>query len=212
MSLMMVFSFIKYSDILYYYPGLRPPLLCCVPQKLDKKKRKMRYTTKEKLSIIKKYKDGIGSTTLSKETGIEGRQILEWVRKYERHGKKGLEISHLKRHSEETKKQAVYDLLENRLSLRIVCEKYDLSRRTLRTWKKKALDLMGEQRLEALQVVQNESFMGRKRLKEPETELEKLKLELEYLRAENALLKKAKALVEEKEALRAKSGRGSSKN
>ena len=172
----------------------------------------MRYTTKEKLSIIKKYHDGIGSTTLSKETGIEGRQILEWVWKYDKYGEEGLKFHQSKHHSEETKKRAVCDLLENNLSLRIVSEKYGLSRWTAKSWKKKALESMEARRLKDIQAEQAEAYMRRIKTKKPETELERLKLELEYLRAENALLKKAKALVEEKEALRAKNGQGSSKN
>jgi len=103
-------------------------------------------------------------------------------------------------------------LLENNLSLRIVSEKYGLSRWTAKSWKKKALESMEARRLKDIQAAQAEAYMRRKKTKKPERELEGLKLELEYLRAENALLKKAKALVEEKEALRAKNGQGSSKN
>lgn len=167
----------------------------------------------ERLRIVQEARSGKTVKVLSKESGLHESLIKEWVRKYERYGRKGLQPRPRLQVSGKFREEIVQLFLEKGIPLSQIVVDYRLNRSTVEKWIRKARN----QGYVALHENHRcghsiEKPMGRPRKKEPQTELEKLQMENLYLRAENALLKKVKALVEAKEARARMNGHKPSKN
>jgi len=178
-------------------------------ERLKRKNQKHSYS--EKIKVVELYKQGNGSTTISKALQISKSVVEAWLRVYRTKGVLGFEKPAKQILSIDLKEQVVRDVLENCLSFASVALKYGISQSAAYQWVK----LVKEEGFSSLKVTQQgrpPKDMGRPKQKQPETELEKLEAELRYLRAENAYLKKVRALVQER--LLRESGKqpGSSKN
>jgi transposase len=171
-----------------------------------------KHTFEEKLDIVSQVKKGMPILRISRERHIREGMILEWVRKYDLYGEKGLLKQPYIRPTADFKEEVARIVIEKAVPLTEVVLQYGVSKSALESWVKSV-------RLEGYAVLHQQKNCGRppkvmKRSKKPEsgTELEKLQVENARLRAENALLKKVKALVQEREARERMSGQKPSKN
>lgn len=165
---------------------------------MEKLKRKnLKHSYSDRIKVIELYKQGYGSTHISKLLHISDTVVKTWLRIYRAKGVLGFEKSGKHILSIYLKEQVVRDVLENSLSFRSVSLKYGISQSAAYQWVK----LVKEEGFSSLKLTQQgrpPKDMGRPKKKQPETELEKLEAELRYLRAENAYLKKVRALVQER--------------
>ena len=165
---------------------------------MEKTKRKnLKYIYSDKIKVVELYKQGNGSTSISKALQISESVVEAWLRVYGAKGILGFEKPPKQMLSVDLKEQVVRDVLENLLSFPSVALKYGISQSAAYQWVK----LVKEEGFSSLKVTQQgrqPKDMGRPKKKQPETELEKLEAELRYLRAENAYLKKVRALAQER--------------
>lgn len=171
-----------------------------------------KHTFAEKLNIVSQVKNGKPILRISRERHIGEKMILEWVRKYNLYGEKGLLKQPNIRATADFKEKVVRIVIEKKVSLVQAVLQYGVSKTALERWVKSV-------RVEGYGVLHQQKNRGRapKAMRksnkhEPETELEKLQAENARLRAENALLKKVTALVREREARERMSGQKPSKN
>lgn len=165
---------------------------------MEKIRRKnLKHSYSDKIKVVELYKQGYGSTHISKMLNINVTVVKTWLCIYRSKGVVGFEKAQKRLLSIDLKEQVVRDVLENLLSFPSVALKYGVSQSAAYQWVK----LVKEEGFSSLKVTQQgrpPKDMGRPRKKQPETELEKLEAELRYLRAENAYLKKVRALVQER--------------
>lgn len=161
------------------------------------KRTNLKHIYSDKIKVVELYKQGYGSTSISKLLHISETVVKTWLRIYRAKGVLGFEKPPKQLLSVDLKEQVVRDVLENLLSFPSVALKYGISQSTAYQWVK----LVKEEGFSSLKVTQQgrpPKDMGRPKKKQPETELEKLEAELRYLRAENAYLKKVRALAQER--------------
>jgi len=161
------------------------------------KRKNRKHSLSEKLKVIELYQSGYGSTAISRELCVPLTIVKNWIRVYQEHGVKGLEIKRCKTLSPILKVQAVREVIDKSLSFETVALKYQVSISAVYTWVQR-VKLHGYATLSSIKTGRPTNVMGRPTKKAPETELEKLQEELRYLRAENAYLKKLRALVQER--------------
>lgn len=171
----------------------------------------MKHDQLERLSIVQDLKKGRPYSYIKREYGVDIKDAQMWLMRYERDGEEGLKDLSRTHPTDDLKRQVIYEIVNNHLSLSMAAFKYNLSRTTVRRWKRKFRE-GGFYKLLETKKKGRRQVMPRPKKKEPETELERLRLRVEYLEAENALLKKVKALVEERESQRQKIGQKPSKN
>lgn len=165
---------------------------------MEKLKRKnLKHSYSDKIKVVELYKQGYGSTSISKLLNISVTVVKSWLCVYRANGVLGFEKPPKQLLSVDLKEQVVRDVLENLLSFPSVALKYGISQSAAYQW----IKLVKEEGFSSLMVTQQgrpPKDMGRPKKKQPETELEKLEAELRYLRAENAYLKKVRALAQER--------------
>ena len=166
-----------------------------------------RHTIEERLEAVRRCLLGKSAKQVSKELGIKGHYIYEWVERYRMYGKKGLKRQTYHEWSFEEKREIVFAYQEKGVPLHTVSSRYRVGQGTVSKWAKAVRDRGYEALMERKRKGRPPKDMGRPRKKEPETELEKLRAENERLRTENALLKKVQALVAERIAREEGSGR-----
>jgi transposase len=165
---------------------------------MEKLKRKnLKHSYSDKMSVLKLYNKGYGSTHISKELHICDTVVQTWLRIYRSKGVCGFDKQPTQRLSTDLKEQVVLDVLNNSLSFQSVALKYGISQSSAYQWVK-LVKQEGFSSLKEIKLGRPVKIMGRPKKKQPETELEKLEEELRYLRAENAYLKKVRALVQER--------------
>jgi transposase len=171
-----------------------------------------RHTFEEKLDIVSQVKKGNPIRRIALGCHIREGMILEWVRKYDRYGERGLHKQPNIRATNEFKEAVVRQVIEKSVPLPLVVLQYGVSKTALESWVRQ----VRTKGYSALHPPDKRGrppkVMGRPKKREPETELEKLRVENTRLRAENALLKKVKALVEGRKACERMSGRKPSKD
>lgn len=99
--------------------------------------RKVKYSLIEKLKAIEEYiSDEKGDTQKIHELSIDQSTFYEWVRKYNHNGLESLKASATnKYYSDSVKITAVTDYLDEKGSLRNICEVYKISSTyVLRNW------------------------------------------------------------------------------
>jgi transposase-like protein len=165
---------------------------------MEKIRRKnLKHSYSDKIKVVELYKQGYGSTSISKLLHISETLVVTWLRIYRAKGVLGFAKPAKQILSIDLKEQVVRDVLENLLSFPSVALKYGISQSAAYQWVK----LVKEEGFSSLKLTQQgrpPKDMGRPKKKHPETELEKLEAELRYLRAENAYLKKVRALAQER--------------
>ncbi len=161
------------------------------------RRKNLKHNYSDKIKVVELYKQGYGSTSISKLLHISDTVIETWLRVYRAKGVLGFEKPPKQILSIDLKEQVVRDVLENLLSFPSVALKYGISQSAAYQW----VNLVKDKGFSSLKVTQQgcaPKDMGRPKKKQPETELEKLEAELRYLKAENAYLKKVRALVQER--------------
>jgi len=171
-----------------------------------------KHTFEEKLNIVSQVRNGTPILRISRERHIREGMILEWVRKYDLDGERGLlKVPNIKP-TPDFKEEVVRLVIEKMIPLTQVVLEYKVSKSALECW----VRTVRAEGYAVLYQTKNRGrpskVMSRSKKLEPETELEKLQAENARLRAENALLKKVKALVKEREARERTSGQKPSKN
>lgn len=161
------------------------------------KRKNRKHSLSEKLKVIELYQSGYGSTTISEDLSVPLSIVKNWIRVYQEHGVKGLEIKSYNSLNPILKEQAVREVLDKSVSFETVALKYQVSISAVYAWTQQ-VKLYGYAILSSIKTGRPSNQMGRPTKKEPETEIEKLQEELRYLRAENAYLKKLRALVQER--------------
>ena len=129
------------------------------------------HSFEERLEAVRLVKKGLTFRAVSRSLGVETHQIIEWSKNYDLYGTVGL-LS--KKNREKSVKKAG----------------------TACSNRKKTVPLSPN----STTTSHPSTPMGRKKKREPESELDQLRAENEYLRTELALLKKVQALMAEKEA------------
>lgn len=171
-----------------------------------------KHTFEEKLDIVSQVIKGKPILRISRDLHIREGMILEWVRKYNLHGERGLLKQPNVKATSDFKEEVVRLVIEKRVPLNQVVLENGLSKTALESWvrlvRSEGYAVLYQQRKPGRPI----KSMGRPKKPEPVTELEKLQAENIRLRAENALLKKVTALVKEREALERSSGQKPSKN
>lgn len=164
------------------------------------------------MAIVFQVRNGKPIMHISRERHIREGMILEWVRKYDLYGERGLIKQPAVRATPDFKEEVVRAVVEKGVPLTQVVLQYGVSKAALERWVKSV-------RVEGYAALHQQKARGRppkimrqSKKHEPETELEKLRAENTRLRAENALLKKVKALVKEREARERMNGQKPSKS
>ena len=160
----------------------------------------MKHYFEEKLDVVSEIVSGKSLETVCRERHLDKHMVRSWVLRYNTFGEEGLcKSTKGYYYSPEEKERIILEHVQNRVSLPLLCLRYDLTRSTIQSWMRKVrsggslYDVKRRGR-------PPKDPMARPKKREPQTELEKLKAENLRLRAENALLKKVKALVEEQQA------------
>lgn len=171
-----------------------------------------KHGIKDLVKYIQLLETGKSVRSISRRYGINDQQLhVLWYR-YQREGPSALKKQPNIRADGSMKEKIVRAYMENHLSLVEVSLKYNVSPSRVKVWTRQ----VREEGYAALYINKRRKVlpedMGRKKKKEPETELEKLQAEVARLRAENDLLKKVKALVEAREARLKGIGRKPSKD
>jgi transposase len=165
---------------------------------MEKIRRKnLKHSYSDKIKVVELYKQGYGSTSISKLLHISETLVVTWLRIYRAKGVLGFAKPAKQILSIDLKEQVVRDVLENLLSFPSVALKYGISQSCAYQWVQQVRQ-GGFSSLKETQKGRPAKDMGRPKKKEPETDLERLEAELRYLRAENAYLKKVRALVQER--------------
>lgn len=161
----------------------------------------MERSLEEKMCLVNLVLLGHPLRKVAREHGVCPHALESWLDRYRSGGKAGLQTRQPKTRNGKDKEEIVRLFLEKGVSLRTLCNRYDVSRGLIHLWLRQ-VRAYGYAILyrDGRQFRTKRLKMGRPKKKKPETELEKLQAENLRLRAENALLKKAKALVEEKRA------------
>ena len=173
----------------------------------------MKHKYEQLLHYMHLMEEGYSAWSIHRRYGINNELVKRYWAQYQKYGPVALYKKKRNVVSQEVRFQAIREFENNKLSLREVLIKYDISSSAFDSWRKEyskgQLELIGSR-----PKGRPPKDMGRPKKKKPEemTELERLRYENERLRAENALLKKVKALVEEKEAHLREIGRKPSKN
>uniref|UniRef100_UPI000A6F767D transposase n=1 Tax=Limosilactobacillus equigenerosi TaxID=417373 RepID=UPI000A6F767D len=105
--------------------------------------RTSKHTLEQRLNAVLKIINGTHSINqVSNELWINSKTLSLWISKYKKRGITGLKESHSwKKYSEDIKRKAVLDYLNNHLSLLECCRKYDISSDSvLRRWIKQYTD------------------------------------------------------------------------
>ena len=166
-----------------------------------------RHTIEERIQAVRMCQRGHSADHISRELGINGHYVREWVERYRMYGMEGLEKQPLQGLGFEEKCKIVLEYREKGVPLHLVSARYRVSQSAISRWTKMVADGGYDTLRATRRKGRPPKDMGRPRKKEPETELEKLRAENERLRTENALLKKVQALVAERIAREEGSGR-----
>ena len=169
-----------------------------------------RHSFEERLNIVSRLIEGESIRSLCRELRLDHHDVSLWLLRYQKYGDEGLRDIAPRNYSVAEKLKIIEEYTVKGLSLQEICLRYDLSRTTVKIWKRKLRE--GKSLHNKRQERTTKEPMARPKKKEPQTELEKLQAENLRLRAENALLKKVKALVEEEEARARLNGYKSSTN
>ena len=166
-----------------------------------------RHTIEERIQAVRMCQRGHSADHVSRELGIKGHYVREWVERYRMYGMEGLEKQPSQGLGFEEKCKIILEYREKGVPLHLVSARYRVSQSAISRWAK----MVADGGYDALRAIRGKgrppTDMGRPRKKKPETELEKLRAENERLRTENALLKKVQALVAERIAREKGSGR-----
>ncbi|RZK16811.1 MAG: hypothetical protein EOO86_14050 [Pedobacter sp.] len=169
--------------------------------------RKVKHSLEFKLAIVNQILKGDKSrATISRENGLEGRMVLQWMQFYKRFGEAGLRPQSTV-YSLENKLEVIRYFIDNQVSLREACLQFNIrSNSVLSNW----LRIYRAGGAEGL----SEETRGKKRLMKPKiskkvpektlTENEQLLEENKRLRAEVAFLKKLRALIQKEESKKSK--------
>ena len=161
----------------------------------------MKHSFEEKLIIVSQALNGVPQKHLCHCYHLGQHYLEDLIDRYRKYGESGLRRKGSNSLPPAKKEELVRMYQENGVTLRQICNDYEVSRTAFESWVMN-VRLGG---YEALYSTTRrgrppKDEMARPKKKEPQTELEKLQAENLRLRAENALLKKVKALVEEQEA------------
>jgi transposase-like protein len=158
--------------------------------------------------------DGYSIRSISKDYGIDLKDLSALWIKYQHEGAMGLKKKQYVRTDGPFRETVVRDIAENCLTLSEAAVKYDVSISRIKTWNRIARKDGYGALYKQKRICRPPKDMGRPKKKKPEemTELERLRYENECLRTENALLKKVRALVEERNARLREIGQKPSKN
>ena len=171
-----------------------------------------KHSIEERLLVVKKCLEGHAPKGVARELGLNGRDVSEWLLRYEQEGIYGLHKRPMKRANFEEKCKIVCEYAEKGVPLHQVCAEHHVSSFAVQSWTR----IFRKGGYEALHAIKPQGTgrkgMGRPKKQEPQTELERLRYENEYLRAEVALLKKVRALMEEREKRLHEIGRKPSKH
>ena len=102
--------------------------------------QKGKLSPEEKINIVKQYLSGkVGPSKILNEYGIPKSSLRTWVRLYKTRGPEGLVPAvKLRKYSPELKEKVVQEYLQNGSSLRFLCEKYNISNKSMvQQWLKK---------------------------------------------------------------------------
>ena len=176
------------------------------------RKKKKRHSLSDYLRYMHMIEDGYSFSFISVHHGIDAKQLKVLWHRYQESGIEGLKKRPNFQCTFELKKQIVFDIEKNHLSLHAASIKYgpspDRIKVFLRIYRAEGLSGLGRVKKRS-----KPSGMGRpKKNSKPLTELERLRKENQELKTENALLKKVRALVEERNARLREIGHGPSKN
>lgn len=103
-------------------------------------RRTTKHSLEQRLEAVNKALSGNYSLVkLARQYKIDKTTLIRWCQHYQNNGIDGLKESHTWRsYSKELKYQAVFDYLDNHLSLAKCCQKYNISsREVLRNWIRK---------------------------------------------------------------------------
>jgi len=174
----------------------------------------MKHSIEDRLRFCKMIEDGYSIRSISKDYGIDLKDLSALWIKYQHEGAMGLKKKQYVRTDGPFRETVVRDIAENCLTLSEAAVKYDVSISRIKTWNRIARKDGYGALYKQKRICRPPKDMGRPKKKKPEemTELERLRYENECLRTENALLKKVRALVEERNARLREIGQKPSKN
>ncbi|MBO7367985.1 MAG: helix-turn-helix domain-containing protein [Paludibacteraceae bacterium] len=177
-------------------------------------KKYKKHTLEDRLKYMKMIEEGYSVKYIHKHYGICS-VMLEclWMR-YQAEGVMALVKKQSTKLSVDYRIKAISEFEENKLSLREVLVKYDISRAAFTRWRK-LYALGGEAALIEHRIrgrPPKDMARPKKKTWAEMTELERLQQENMELKTEIALLKKVRALVEGKNARLREIGRRPSKN
>ena len=174
----------------------------------------MKHSIEDRLRFCKMIEDGYSIKSISRDYGIDFKDLSALWIKYQHEGPLGLKKKRNARTDGLLRETVVRDIADNCLTLPEAAVKYDVSISRIKAWNRIARKDGYGALYKQKRTGRPPKDMGRPKKKKPEemTELERLRYENECLRTENALLKKVRALVEEKNARLREIGQKPSKN
>ena len=176
------------------------------------KKKQKKHSLSDYLRYMHMIEDGYSFGFICDHYGSSEKTLKVLWHRYQESGIEGLKKRPNFQSTFELKKQIVFDIEKNHLTLHAASIKYGPSPDIIKVWLRiyRANGLSG---LERIKKRGRPPGMGRPRKNsKPLTELERLRKEVQELKTENALLKKVRALVEERNARLREIGHGPSKN
>jgi transposase len=170
--------------------------------------RKVKYNYAFKLSCVKQVLSNHQTVKdVSELKGIHHTTLHDWVRFYEKYGKKGLMPKKTQVYSLKFKHSVLLAIQQDSLSLSQACLKFNIpTKSVIITWQRnyKKLGLTGLTNKPRGRPRSMEFKRAKKKSKKPLTREEELLLENESLRAELDLLKKLQALIQEEQSKKRK--------
>lgn len=163
----------------------------------------VKYDTKFKQEVVRKYLAGGSAKGLGKEYRLDHGMVRRWVQSYRHHGINGLSKKH-EHYSAEFKLSVLKRMKQDQLSQRQVEAMFGLRGcGTVSRWER----LYHEQGLTGLQprpkgrpTMMKPKILPKPAKKDDIRPREELLDDIEYLRAENDYLKKCRALIQAEEA------------
>lgn len=94
----------------------------------------MIYSAKWKQTVVQMHLNGMSFRQIERETGCDRKEVAEWVRRYRNDGLIGLKRKPKARTTYELRRKIVKEYLESDADYAMLCNRYSVSRITLKGW------------------------------------------------------------------------------
>lgn len=171
--------------------------------------RKVKYSYELKLRCVKQVLEQHKTVALVSElNGFHHTTLHDWIRFYQKYGKKGLQPRETKKYSLEFKLKVLKAIKQDSLSLSQTCLMFNIpSKSMIMNWKKnfKQSGIVGLHHKPRGKPKSMQFKRAKKKSNKPLTREEELLLENESLRVELDVLKKLQALIQQEQSKKQKS-------